>query len=72
MVNGTKRLGDLVLENRGFFPESYWYWIGAAALLGFVLFFNLFFLGALTILGRKLFFLKLCPISCVPTVEFMN
>lgn len=49
-TNGTK-LGELVMTARGFFPYSYWYWIGVAALFGFVWFYNAFFLAALTFLG---------------------
>ncbi|XP_051151375.1 pleiotropic drug resistance protein 1-like [Andrographis paniculata] len=50
IVNGT-RLGTLVTESRGFFPESRWYWIGAGASLGFVLLFNTLFLASLTFLN---------------------
>ncbi|XP_068634199.1 pleiotropic drug resistance protein TUR2-like [Aristolochia californica] len=40
-VNGsTETLGLQVLESRGVFPESYWYWIGVAALVGFTFLFN--------------------------------
>ncbi|XP_051119662.1 pleiotropic drug resistance protein 1-like [Andrographis paniculata] len=49
-LNGT-RLGTQVMVSRGFFPYSYWYWIGVAALFGFVWFYNVFFLAALTLLG---------------------
>ncbi|CAI0473847.1 unnamed protein product [Linum tenue] len=47
----TESLGVQVLKSRGFFPHAYWYWIGAGALVGFVLIFNLFFTLALTFLS---------------------
>ncbi|KAL3630027.1 transcription factor [Castilleja foliolosa] len=50
LENGT-RLGVLVMRSRGFFPYSYWYWIGLAAVIGFVFLFNIFFLLALAYLG---------------------
>ncbi|OMO57948.1 hypothetical protein COLO4_34962 [Corchorus olitorius] len=40
-LNGTKEsLGIAVLKARGVFTESYWYWIGVVALVGFAFFFN--------------------------------
>ncbi|KAG6414602.1 hypothetical protein SASPL_121975 [Salvia splendens] len=50
LINGTK-LGVLVMESRGFFPEQYWYWIGVGALFGFVWLFNILYLICLTFLG---------------------
>nr|QVT92329.1 ABC transporter [Salvia miltiorrhiza] len=50
LVNGTK-LGVLVMESRGFFPQTYWYWIGVGALFGFVWLFNILYLLCLTFLG---------------------
>ncbi|CAI0420438.1 unnamed protein product [Linum tenue] len=47
----TESLGVQVLKSRGFFPHAYWYWIGAGALVGFVLIFNLCFTLALTFLS---------------------
>uniref|UniRef100_A0A161ZXM9 ABC transporter domain-containing protein n=1 Tax=Daucus carota subsp. sativus TaxID=79200 RepID=A0A161ZXM9_DAUCS len=38
--NSTETVGVAVLKSRGFFPYSYWYWIGAGALIGFTLIFN--------------------------------
>ena len=52
LVNGTK-LGVLVMESRGFFPEQYWYWIGVGALFGFVWLFNILYLLCLTFLGGE-------------------
>ncbi|XP_021731921.1 pleiotropic drug resistance protein 1-like [Chenopodium quinoa] len=47
----TVTLGVEVLTGRGFFPYAYWYWIGAAALVGFVLVFNVLTIFALTFLN---------------------
>ncbi|CAK8535728.1 unnamed protein product [Lathyrus sativus] len=49
--NATVDLGKQYLDTRGFFPHSYWYWIGVAGLAGFVFLFNVVFAVALTILG---------------------
>ncbi|XP_039117422.1 ABC transporter G family member 35-like isoform X1 [Dioscorea cayenensis subsp. rotundata] len=46
----TEPLGISVLESRGVFPEAKWYWIGLAALIGYVFLFNILFTGALTYL----------------------
>lgn len=46
-----KRLGLAVLKNVGVFPEDKWFWIGAAALLGFVVFLNVLFTLALSFLN---------------------
>ncbi|KAL8118563.1 hypothetical protein AgCh_016184 [Apium graveolens] len=50
MPNSSDTIGVAVLKNRGFFPYSYWYWIGAGALVGFVLLLNLGYTLALTFL----------------------
>ncbi|GMN70846.1 hypothetical protein TIFTF001_055090, partial [Ficus carica] len=49
--NTTQPLGIQVLEGRGFFTESKWYWLGVGALLGFILVLNLLFILALTLLN---------------------
>jgi len=49
-----RRLGIAVLENVNVFPEKKWYWIGAAALLGFTILFNVLFTFSLMYLNRKL------------------
>ncbi|KAL7112056.1 hypothetical protein ACP275_05G129500 [Erythranthe tilingii] len=49
LVNGTK-LGVLVMESRGFFPQAYWFWIGAGATFGFIILFNILYLLSLTFL----------------------
>ena len=46
-------LGVDVLKSRGFFTEAKWYWIGAGALLGYVIVFNILFTVALSYLKRK-------------------
>ncbi|KAL6551376.1 transcription factor [Orobanche minor] len=40
MPNSNDTIGVAVLKNQGFFPYSYWYWIGAGALVGFILLLN--------------------------------
>ncbi|XP_039117320.1 ABC transporter G family member 44-like [Dioscorea cayenensis subsp. rotundata] len=51
VLNGSsKALGVEVLESRGMFTEAKWYWIGFAALLGYVVLFNAFFTMALDFL----------------------
>uniref|UniRef100_A0A2P2LLI8 Uncharacterized protein MANES_16G064000 n=2 Tax=Rhizophora mucronata TaxID=61149 RepID=A0A2P2LLI8_RHIMU len=56
-VNGTKlSLGEAVLKERSLFTESYWYWIGVGALLGYTILFNVmftFFLAYLNPWGRQ-------------------
>jgi len=48
MSNET--LGVQSLKSRGIFPEAKWYWIGLAALIGFVMLFNCLFTLALAYL----------------------
>ncbi|XP_027181407.1 pleiotropic drug resistance protein 1-like isoform X2 [Coffea eugenioides] len=45
-----KPLGVSVLKARGIFVEGRWYWIGAAALFGYILLFNILYTLALTFL----------------------
>lgn len=47
-------LGKALLKRRGFYNDSYWYWIGIGALIGFSFLFNFLFIAALTYLNRKL------------------
>ncbi|KAL8536981.1 hypothetical protein ACS0TY_012240 [Phlomoides rotata] len=49
-IFGTK-LGVLVLESRGFFPQAHWYWIGVGASIGFTLLFNILNVVSLTYLN---------------------
>ncbi|XP_030525586.2 ABC transporter G family member 29-like [Rhodamnia argentea] len=49
--DNVTRLGIAVLKNFNVFPERNWYWIGAAALLGFTVLFNVLFTFALMYLN---------------------
>lgn len=49
----TEPLGVIVLKLRGVFPEARWYWIGFAALVGYVFLFNFLFTMALAYLKRE-------------------
>ncbi|KAK7261881.1 hypothetical protein RIF29_28204 [Crotalaria pallida] len=48
--NSTHNIGVDLLESRGFFTHSYWYWIGFGALVGFMFLFNFLFGVALEFL----------------------
>lgn len=48
--DNATRLGVAVLKNSDVFQESDWYWIAAAALIGYIVVFNLVFTVALTYL----------------------
>lgn len=52
--NGNETVWIALLKSQGFFPYSYWYWIGAGALVGYVLLFNVGYTLALMYLNRKL------------------
>ncbi|XP_019192543.1 PREDICTED: ABC transporter G family member 32 isoform X2 [Ipomoea nil] len=41
--NSNLNLGEAVLRARSLFPQSYWYWIGLGALLGYTILFNSLF-----------------------------
>uniref|UniRef100_A0ACD6AER2 Uncharacterized protein n=1 Tax=Avena sativa TaxID=4498 RepID=A0ACD6AER2_AVESA len=50
--NGVpKRLGMAMLEGANIFTDKNWFWIGAAGLLGFTIFFNVLFTLSLTYLN---------------------
>ncbi|KAM6602199.1 hypothetical protein CsatA_021808 [Cannabis sativa] len=49
--NSTETLGVQVLKARGFFTDSYWYWLGFAALSAYVVIFNFVYTLALTYLN---------------------
>ncbi|XP_057438482.1 pleiotropic drug resistance protein 1-like [Lotus japonicus] len=51
LPNSTEPLGVEVLKSRGFFTQSYWYWIGVGAMVGYTLFFNFGYILALTFLN---------------------
>lgn len=53
--NNVTRLGQEILKNSDVFPDKNWFWIGAAALLGFILLFNVLFTFALSYLKRRYF-----------------
>ncbi|XP_024979259.1 pleiotropic drug resistance protein 1-like isoform X1 [Cynara cardunculus var. scolymus] len=69
-------LGKAIVKSRGLFAESYWYWIAIAALLGYMVVFNLCFMMSLQFLNRE--FLNLfktlnegyCYKLCYPCVTF--
>lgn len=42
-----------MLESANIFVDKNWYWIGAAGLLGFTIFFNVLFTLSLMYLNRK-------------------
>ncbi|XP_024979262.1 pleiotropic drug resistance protein 1-like isoform X4 [Cynara cardunculus var. scolymus] len=44
-------LGKAIVKSRGLFAESYWYWIAIAALLGYMVVFNLCFMMSLQFLN---------------------
>lgn len=46
-------LGEALLKVRSLFPQSYWYWIGVGALLGYTVIFNILFTIFLSYLNRK-------------------
>ncbi|PSR91810.1 ABC transporter G family member 32 like [Actinidia chinensis var. chinensis] len=47
----TLSLGEKLLKARSLFPESYWFWIGVGALLGYTILFNILFTLSLTYLN---------------------
>ncbi|MFS7971023.1 putative ABC-type xenobiotic transporter [Helianthus anomalus] len=49
-LNGST-VGKFSITGRGFFAEAYWYWIALAALLGFILVFNVCFALSLAFLN---------------------
>ncbi|XP_061343449.1 pleiotropic drug resistance protein 1-like isoform X2 [Gastrolobium bilobum] len=51
LPNSLEPLGIEVLKSRGFFTESYWYWIGVGVLIGYTLLFNFGYILALTYLN---------------------
>ncbi|KAK7284171.1 hypothetical protein RJT34_18912 [Clitoria ternatea] len=51
LPNSNESLGVLVLNSRGFFTQSNWYWIAVGALIGYILLFNFGYILALTYLN---------------------
>ncbi|CAA0839395.1 ABC transporter G family member 32 [Striga hermonthica] len=55
-INSTLSLGKALLNSRSLFTESYWYWIGIGALIGYTILFNILFtlsLSKLNPLGKR-------------------
>jgi len=52
-TTSNETLGVQALKARGVFPEAKWYWIGFAAMIGYILLFNALFTLALTYLKRE-------------------
>ncbi|ESW34612.1 hypothetical protein PHAVU_001G166300 [Phaseolus vulgaris] len=51
LPNSSEPLGVEVLKSRGFFIQSYWFWIGVVVLIGYTLLFNFGYILALTYLS---------------------
>lgn len=51
--DNSRRLGIAVLESIDVFRDKNWYWIGAGAVLGFAVLFNILFTFSLMYLTRK-------------------
>ncbi|KAJ1384158.1 P-loop containing nucleoside triphosphate hydrolase [Sesbania bispinosa] len=51
LPSSKEPLGVEVLKSHGFFTQSYWYWIGVGALIGYTLLFNFGYILALTYLN---------------------
>ncbi|RLM78088.1 ABC transporter G family member 39 [Panicum miliaceum] len=49
----NETLGVQILKARGIFVDPNWYWIGAGALLGYIMLFNILFILFLDWLGRQ-------------------
>ncbi|XP_059635000.1 ABC transporter G family member 32 [Cornus florida] len=49
--NTNLSLGEALMKERSLFPQSYWYWIGLGALLGYTVLFNILFTFCLTYLN---------------------
>ncbi|KAF9614059.1 hypothetical protein IFM89_014859 [Coptis chinensis] len=51
LPNSTQTLGIKILESRGVFTNPNWYWIGAGALIAYIVLFNIIFILSLTYLN---------------------
>ncbi|XP_060973818.1 pleiotropic drug resistance protein 1 isoform X2 [Cannabis sativa] len=49
--NSTETLGIQVLKSRGFFTDSYWYWLGFGVLVAYTVLFNILYTLALNYLN---------------------
>ncbi|XP_050384707.1 pleiotropic drug resistance protein 1-like isoform X3 [Argentina anserina] len=74
LPNSTTSIGVAALKYRGFFTHAYWYWIGAGALIGFVLLLNLCYVLALSYLNPigKLQAAKADDYYCNNNAESLN
>jgi len=52
-TTSNETLGVQILKARGIFVDPNWYWIGAGALLGYIMLFNILFVLFLDWLGRE-------------------
>ena len=52
-TTSNETLGVQILKARGIFVDQNWYWIGAGALLGYIMLFNILFVLFLKWLGRE-------------------
>jgi len=53
-AENTTNLGVSALKSYSLFPKGYWYWLGAGAMVGFSVLFNVIFTLALAYLNREL------------------
>ena len=52
-TRSNETLGVQILKARGIIVDPNWYWIGAGALLGYIMLFNILFVLFLNWLGRE-------------------
>lgn len=52
VADSTLPLGEALLKARSLYSQSYWYWIGVLAMLGYTLLFNILFTFFLSYLNR--------------------
>jgi hypothetical protein len=57
-----------VLINNGVFPHAFWYWLGVAALFGYMILFNTIYTLALTYLNRQY---HLTPVTLIHYVTYV-
>ncbi|GAB2224811.1 hypothetical protein Drorol1_Dr00005588 [Drosera rotundifolia] len=50
-VGAKEPVGVMVMNSLGYFPHAYWCWIGTAALIGYIIFFNILYTLALKYLN---------------------
>ncbi|MFS7980699.1 putative ABC transporter, AAA+ ATPase domain, ABC-2 type transporter [Helianthus anomalus] len=69
-INDTT-LGKTIITSRGFFAESYWYWIAVVASIGYVFLFNICFTLCLEYLDREYLFLYILVLELFITTMNM-